>query len=411
MRVVVVGAGIAGLALAQGLMRRGLDVVVLERDRDLAATGGYKPHLAPEAVAALRQVLPPALLERVYGCSVLSTRFVLAVRDHRGRLLLRATDDAGGLSLDIDRVTLRLILATGLGHRLRTGIQATGYRQGETGAVVVTADGEVIAGDVVVIADGAGSPLAAALAGGPTATFTGLVGVAGRADWHAVPHWTRQLLADAPVLAIGPGGAGLFASLHDPDRARAVHPEPAPPATEPTVIWGVIGPEHQLRRGSTALPDGEPAALATALLRSNRWAPGLVGLPELSHPASVAGFPLLAADPDRLAPWAHGRVTAVGDAVHVMPPTGGRGAGTAIRDAAALTDRLAAAAEGECTIPVALFDYTARMRRYAAAAVRESVQPVRWIRAGGTRAGRAVSSGLLPALAGAGGAIRAVRRR
>ncbi|MET8683140.1 FAD-dependent monooxygenase [Streptomyces sp. NPDC004732] len=44
-----------------------------------------------------------------------------------------------------------------------------------------------------------------------------------------------------------------------------------------------------------------------------------------------------------LAPWPAGRITALGDAVHATPPTAGKGAGAAIRDAVT-TPMLAAAA-------------------------------------------------------------------
>ncbi|MDO5753951.1 MAG: FAD-dependent oxidoreductase [Arthrobacter sp.] len=59
MRVVVVGAGIGGLACAQGLVQRGLDVQVAERDAGLAMTGGYKLHLGVPAALRGRR-LPQA---------------------------------------------------------------------------------------------------------------------------------------------------------------------------------------------------------------------------------------------------------------------------------------------------------------------------------------------------------------
>ena len=60
MRVLIAGGGIGGLALAQGLVGRGIDVVVVEPDVDLERTGGYKLHLGPKAVEALATLLPAA---------------------------------------------------------------------------------------------------------------------------------------------------------------------------------------------------------------------------------------------------------------------------------------------------------------------------------------------------------------
>ncbi len=46
MKVAVVGAGIGGLCLAQGLRRNGIEVTVYERDDALSSRGqGYRVHL------------------------------------------------------------------------------------------------------------------------------------------------------------------------------------------------------------------------------------------------------------------------------------------------------------------------------------------------------------------------------
>src|SRR6185437_15911971 len=61
-RVAVVGAGIGGLCLAQGLRKAGLEVTVYERDQALDARGqGYRLHL--DAGPALRACLPPDLYD------------------------------------------------------------------------------------------------------------------------------------------------------------------------------------------------------------------------------------------------------------------------------------------------------------------------------------------------------------
>ncbi len=63
MKMLVAGAGIGGLALAQGLTRAGIAVEVLERDADLSATRGYELHRGPPAVDALRDLLTPTGVE------------------------------------------------------------------------------------------------------------------------------------------------------------------------------------------------------------------------------------------------------------------------------------------------------------------------------------------------------------
>jgi 2-polyprenyl-6-methoxyphenol hydroxylase-like FAD-dependent oxidoreductase len=57
-------------------------------------------------------------------------------------------------------------------------------------------------------------------------------------------------------------------------------------------------------------------------------------------------------------------VTLLGDAVHSMPPTGGIGANTALRDAQLLTSNLARAVAGDWRLLDAVAEYEAQMRDY-----------------------------------------------
>jgi 2-polyprenyl-6-methoxyphenol hydroxylase-like FAD-dependent oxidoreductase len=69
------------------------------------------------------------------------------------------------------------------------------------------------------------------------------------------------------------------------------------------------------------------------------------------------------------------RVTALGDAIHVMPPTGGQGANTALRDAACLVEAIksrGATLEGIRT-------FETKMREYALAAVKGSSRGGKWM--------------------------------
>lgn len=159
MRVLIVGGGIGGLALAQGLKTHGVEALVFERDDDLTNTGGYKLHLGSVACESLRQVLSTELWETVCASAVQTDGFEIAVRDYRARFLAAGTDDQPGESLDIDRITLRQILAVDLRSRLRTGSRCTAFRETSEGVEVTLSTGEKVAGDFLVLADGARSSL------------------------------------------------------------------------------------------------------------------------------------------------------------------------------------------------------------------------------------------------------------
>lgn len=411
-RTVVVGGGIGGLALAQGLIRRGTDVVVLEKDADLACTGGYKLHLGPVAMAALSQLLNPELFELLLASAVDTHGFRLAVRDHRCRLLTRASDGVDGASLDVDRVTLRLILAENLGDRLVMGRQVTGFREDHDRVIVDLHDGHSLDADLVVGADGPSSTITATLAGTKTSHSTGLVGVAGRSLYQDLPQSSRDLLATDPMLAIGPGGCGLFATAHDPVGSPAVAaPRNLSSTTDPIAIWGLIASDDLLPAKLNEVSPQRLVELSLEILNQRGWSPVATALLNGSITDSVGGYRLLAADPARLAPWPSGRVTALGDAVHAMPPTGGQGAATAIRDAALLTDRLDAVTQGQATIRTAVHDYEQQMRHYAEVAVRESLQPVRWIHATASPIGATLTRAVLPSLSAARAAASRIRPR
>lgn len=405
------GGGIGGLALAQGLHRAGVDVAVVERDDDAATRAGYKLHLGAPAVSALRELLTPTGYERLLGSAVATTGFAIALRDHRGRLLLRAREPEHDLSLDVDRATLRLVLSQELHGAVRWGTRCTAFEQDGDGVSLQLDSGESLVGDVLVIADGAGSRLATALAGHPTSQPTGLIGIAGRTSWDVAPAATRALLASTPTLAIGPDGTGLFATSHDPvARAAARTPLAMAATVQPVAIWGLVALAAGLPADVLDRAPDQLLRVAAERLRRSRWSSPLVELLELATPEEVAAFALHAADPLRIAPWRASRVTALGDAVHAMPPTGGQGAATAILDAADLSSRLHGVVADDVTPVVAVHDYEHAMRPRAARAVAESVEPLGWIRTGATPLGSRAFRALAPVVAGSASLARRLSR-
>src|SRR5262249_33298305 len=62
--VLVIGGGIGGLCLAQGLKQAGVSVAVYERDRTLTdRLQGYRVHISLAGSRALHACLPPPLFE------------------------------------------------------------------------------------------------------------------------------------------------------------------------------------------------------------------------------------------------------------------------------------------------------------------------------------------------------------
>jgi 2-polyprenyl-6-methoxyphenol hydroxylase-like FAD-dependent oxidoreductase len=113
-----------------------------------------------------------------------------------------------------------------------------------------------------------------------------------------------------------------------------------------------------------------------ALRRTAAWHPDLRAIFAHAEPAETHPVALRTTLPVR--PWPAGRVVPLGDAVHAMPPTGGVGANSAIRDAAVLSRELGRVRAGETGLPAALEEYQAEMVRFGDQSIRMSLRIAKW---------------------------------
>ena len=114
-RILIAGAGIGGLALAQALRHGGLDVTVYERDpTPKTRNQGYRLHIDPNGNAALRTCLPVSVLDRVRDTSGINGDLVAA---YTHRLEPVMTHTFPGIPSDeithVDRDAFRQGLLTG----------------------------------------------------------------------------------------------------------------------------------------------------------------------------------------------------------------------------------------------------------------------------------------------------------
>lgn len=232
--------------------------------------------------------------------------------------------------------------------------------------------------DLVVGAERGLSPTVSSLAGAPTARDLGLVGIAGTAPLDAAG--LPRNLRSGPALAFAPEGASVFLSTTGTTTDRAALPEDlARLVGAPSLVWGLTVHRDAV---PSPLPRDPVALLAAARAAFRGWSPWLLDQVAATDPDRVAGFTYRAVDPSAdLTPWPTGRVTALGDAVHAMPPTGGQAAATAIRDAGLLADRLREHHAGRSTLLEAVGAYEGGLQEWSQAAVRESLGPVRVVRA------------------------------
>ncbi|MFD8753328.1 FAD-dependent oxidoreductase [Kitasatospora sp. NPDC059577] len=368
MKVLVAGAGLGGLCLAHGLLRAGVDVRVHEReDGPHSRYQGFRIALNAHGLAALHACLPErlhALLAAVSGPMAGERRVV----DGQLREIRRlgAVDEGTAT----DRYVLRQLLLAGLGDRVEFGKPVVGYTERADGTVEAHfGDGTGAVGDLLVGADGVGSAVRRQLLPGAE-----VVTVPGNAVLGRTPLTERSaaLVPGFGTVVHGTGASMLLGRMEFRRPPRLAAAELAPdvrlPDTGSYLRWVLMLPG--------ALPAGPRAwdAVRDDLLAVlDGWHPDLVDLVRRADVVNSSPLTVRYAEP--VPHWdGSRRVTLLGDAIHTMPPSGGQGANTALRDAALLARTLTAVQHGTAELPDAVEQYEQRMLEYGFAAVAESLE-------------------------------------
>jgi 2-polyprenyl-6-methoxyphenol hydroxylase-like FAD-dependent oxidoreductase len=307
-RVMIVGAGIGGLAAAVALERAGRDVVVFEQMDELKEWGaGFT--MNSNAVSAVREIgLDKAVEEQ--GAEL--RRFVH--HTSTGKVLtewptVRIAEAVGAPIIGIGRPHVQRILADALGDtEIRFGHQCVGVEQTEDGVTARFANGAEESGSVLVGADGSRSTVR------PIYDQTERV-YSGYTTWLAYADFT-----DFPEATHGQWyGRKLILGAH--------------PIGGGKTYWYV---------GWTAPPGGQDTdAKQTVLDLLGDWADPLPALLQATDPRNIARSDIYYLP--RRESWGQGRVTLLGDAAHAMVPALGQGACQAIEDGVILARYLGSA--------------------------------------------------------------------
>ncbi len=362
--VLIVGGGIGGLALAQGLRKHNIDVNVYERDthRD-GRLDRYRLAIDPAGSRSLRACLPdPRWREFLdtagrpgggFGFLQPDLRELVRVED---AIMYPDEADPAERAYPADRHTLRGILLAGL-DRVHYGKAFERYEFAPGGRPIACfADGTSVTGDILVGADGISSRLRAQYLPTAIRRDVGAFGVGLKLPLNGTTRaWLPASLTLGMNLVLPAAPYFLFTSMFEHRKS----------AMDDYMLCAFVArndqfPPHPERLGGAQLK-ARIAGLTTG------WHPALRRVIEQCPPEDVRAFPFLASE--RPVPWAPSRVTVLGDAVHGMPPAGGNGANTALRDAALLTRQLARAARAELPLLDAIGEYEAEMREYGFQAV------------------------------------------
>ncbi|MCA9756276.1 MAG: FAD-dependent monooxygenase [Candidatus Eisenbacteria bacterium] len=327
MRILIVGAGVAGMTLAALLRRQGLDPTMVEKAPNLDHAG-YMLGLWPLGYRVLHGL---SLYDRFAAESIPGNHY--EVRSDDGSLVhnwsMEPISRKFGPNLSCTRPQLVRLLREELGDLdLRYGTGVSSIEQGNSDVLVEFTDGSSGEFDLVVGADGIHSQVRALVFGEAPTYDTGWGGWVWWASLETLPketfmeHWGAGRFVGAYPTH---DGAGIFAGgprgdgLEDPgpgrrDRIRA--------------HFGGMG--ERVDAWLEALPDDDKSLFYWKLrdIRSEEWTKG--------------------------------RVVLLGDAAAAFLPTAGIGASMAMESAAVLADELSRT--DQTTLPHALSLYVKRRR-------------------------------------------------
>ena len=302
-RIVIVGAGIGGLAASLALAKRGIDAVVLEQAPRIEAVGAGI-QLSPNATRILHWF---GLEEEMAAWGVEPAG--LAIRSHEGEMLVEAPlgrearETFGYPYYHAHRADLLDgLLRRQPPGRVRLGAQVVSMEEGR----LTLADGETVEADIVIGADGIHSPVRRHLFGTGNARHSGSVA------WRALVPAER--LADLGI----PRESGVW---WGPDACMVRYWV----AAGRLMNWIAIArtdretPESWSRLGRV-----EDAAEAMA-----PFPPTVTRMVERTE--TVHEWALF--DREGLPAWTRGRVTLLGDAAHAMMPYHAQGAAMSLEDA------------------------------------------------------------------------------
>jgi 2-polyprenyl-6-methoxyphenol hydroxylase-like FAD-dependent oxidoreductase len=369
MHVVIAGAGLGGLCLAQGLKKNGISFEVFEKDPARnSRTQGYRIRIDRTGQQALQHCLPESLYTLFKETCALPSAGVRTLDtqlEKRKDKWIDAWEDGQSeelADLKADRMRMRELLLSGIEEHVHFDRRITGYKEREDGRIcALFADGSTTLSDVLIAADGAYSKLREQRFPGTGPVDTGNICIYGKTfpEGGAMQYIASELQTGTTAI-FGTGLAIIIDAMRFSDNNMRDY-----------IYWAMIGSRDQF--GLKEIPHLQ---LASARLQecignlTTPWSPALQSLFALADPEAIAVVPVRTSIARE--PWKASRVTALGDAVHTMSPAAGLGANSALYDAGILAEKLAEVIKGESSLPAAIAAYEHQMREHSFASIRAS---------------------------------------
>lgn len=350
MRVVICGAGIAGLTLANRLSVLGAEVVMLERCRGPRPQGYMIDFFGPGYDTAEAMGLLPAIKDVAYRIEEAN------LVDDRGRrrAAIRPSQFADGPLLDVMRPDLEHVLRESLPPAvdLRFGVSPVAIANHGEAVQVTVDDGTQLQSDVVVGADGLHSTVRR-LIFGEESNFLHYLGFHTAAFTFSDPELHAALRGRFCLTDTVDRQIGLYALRDGRVAVFAVHRTPDP-----------------------TLPDDARAAVRAAY-RDLKWV-----VPQVLQACPPADEMYYDQAAQIVMPsWSKGRVALLGDACYAVSLIAGQGASLGMAGAYVLANQLASAP----TVDQALDGYERMWRPVAEEKQKVGRSGARWFLPASTR--------------------------
>ncbi|NOU34275.1 MAG: FAD-dependent monooxygenase [Polyangiaceae bacterium] len=368
-RVAIVGAGLGGLCLAQGLRKRGISSVLYERDASAwERPQGYRLHLDADGINAIHATLTPARFRLFDATSMKAAPFTTIVDTSLAVRVRRSHDEHGGTStrvvdglpehVNVNRATLREVLLGDLD--VRFGKTLATFEEHTDGVTLAFADGSRAEADILVGADGIRSIVRTQRAPRATTQDSGVRAIYGRIPFSvATQCLPKQAREDIFTVAVDERKCFLgLGPVVFPERPSGLGLRPQDDYVV-CIVGGrreLFGDDEQTRR----MKPTELRSLGDHVLSA--WPESTRVILAHADPRAFFFVEMHTSVPTALPPPR--RSTLLGDAIHAMTPTLGRGANLAMRDGANLANCIANGAD--------LAAYEVEMLRYGFDVVRSA---------------------------------------
>ncbi|KAJ6442591.1 FAD-dependent monooxygenase [Purpureocillium lavendulum] len=390
--VLIIGAGTGGLALAHALRKSASDITFAVYERDRTRTDGlfgYRVGISPEGSRCLAACLPPDLFDVFKSTTAIPPDSFNMITEQYHELLSidgfsKESEDGVAGERSVSRMTLRQVLLTGLEDSVYFDKHFTHYTSNGDGTVTAFfKDGTSASGDLLVGADGSGSPVRQQFLPQAKLKESGLYGITAKVELNAE---TKAFLPPKALRGVtmvnAPRGDSCIIHVMEFPWDHDGKPKGSIGSSDEQLLRNWPGLTFDNTRDYILLGFGShgsrlpedfmsmdgPSLHKLLLDRIATWHPDFRKLFDMSEAST--SFPINIRTSERMEPWESTNVALLGDAIHTMTPGLGVGANTALLDAKILAESLVSKSD----ISSAVAMYESEMHSYAWKRVEKSLE-------------------------------------